>query len=67
MFLGARRLSWRGKGGNWTQQALRPLGFQNYRESWDLPVLGESGLETALFLWRKDGPKKYRAHAEVES
>ena len=34
MFSGARRHSWREKGGNWTQQALRPLGFQNYGESW---------------------------------
>ena len=57
MFLGARRHSWRGKGGNWTQQALRPLGFQNFRESVDLLVLSESGLEMALVLLEMDDPK----------
>ena len=27
------------------QLRLRQLGFQNIRETWDLPVLDESGLE----------------------
>ena len=42
---------------------MRPLGFQNIRESGDLPVIGESGLETAIFPWWKDDqfkvPLKY--------